>query len=39
MAAAIPALTVENMHKSFGHLEVLRGVSLTANDEIGRAHV
>ena len=32
MPAAIPALTVENMHKSFGQLEVLRGLSLTAND-------
>ena len=32
MPAATPALTVENMHKSFGQLEVLRGVSLTAND-------
>ena len=27
-----PALTVDTMHKSFGQLEVLRGVSLTAND-------
>ena len=32
MSAATPALTVENMHKSFGQLEVLKGVSLTAND-------
>ena len=32
MSAATPALTVENMHKSFGELEVLKGVSLTAND-------
>lgn len=26
-----PALTVEDMHKSFGSVEVLKGVSLTAN--------
>ena len=32
MSAATPALTVDKMHKSFGQLEVLRGVSLTAND-------
>ena len=32
MSAATPALTVDTMHKSFGQLEVLRGVSLTAND-------
>ena len=32
MPAATPALTVDKMHKSFGQLEVLRGVSLTAND-------
>src|ERR1700729_1914047 len=32
MSAETPALTVEKMHKSFGQLEVLRGVSLTAND-------
>ena len=30
--SATPALTVDKMHKSFGQLEVLRGVSLTAND-------
>ena len=27
--SATPALTVEKMHKSFGRLEVLRGISLT----------
>jgi ABC-type histidine transport system ATPase subunit len=27
-----PALVVENLYKSFGSLEVLRGISLTAND-------
>ena len=32
MPIATPALTVDKMHKSFGQLEVLRGVSLTAND-------
>ena len=32
MSAEMPALTVDKMHKSFGQLEVLRGVSLTAND-------
>ncbi|HEY6734359.1 MAG TPA: ATP-binding cassette domain-containing protein, partial [Roseiarcus sp.] len=32
MSAATPALTVDAMHKSFGQLEVLRGVSLKAND-------
>ena len=32
MSVATPALTVDTMHKSFGQLEVLRGVSLTAND-------
>ncbi len=29
---AIPALVVEDIHKSFGTLEVLRGLSLTASD-------
>jgi len=29
---ATPALVVEDMHKSFGALEVLKGVSLTANE-------
>ena len=32
MAAATPALTVDKMHKSFGQLEVLKGISLTAQD-------
>lgn len=32
MSAAIPALTVENMHKRFGQLEVLKGASQTAAD-------
>ena len=32
MPAETPALTVDKMHKSFGELEVLKGVSLTAND-------
>src|SRR5271168_969294 len=32
MSAETPALTVETMHKSFGQLEVLKGISLTAND-------
>ena len=32
MPAETPALTVEKMHKSFGRLEVLRGISLTARD-------
>jgi octopine/nopaline transport system ATP-binding protein len=32
MSAATPALTVDKMHKSFGQLEVLKGISLTAND-------
>ena len=30
---AAPALVVEDIHKRFGPLEVLKGVSLTANDE------
>lgn len=29
---ATPALVVEDLHKSFGSLEVLKGVSLTANE-------
>src|SRR6201986_851571 len=32
MSGATPAITVDTMHKSFGQLEVLRGVSLKAND-------
>ena len=30
-AVAAPGLVVENIHKRFGELEVLKGVSLTAN--------
>ena len=32
MSAATPALTVKDMHKRFGLLEVLKGISLTAED-------
>src|SRR5271168_1963849 len=32
MSAETPALTVETMHKSFGQLEVLKGVSLNARE-------
>jgi ABC-type histidine transport system ATPase subunit len=32
MADPTPALVVENMHKRFGDLEVLKGVSLTAHE-------
>ncbi len=32
MTEVIPALVAEDIHKSFGTLEVLKGVSLTAND-------
>src|SRR6478672_3482916 len=32
MSAATPALTVDKMHKSFGQLEVLKGISLDANE-------
>ena len=32
MPGETPALTVAKMHKSFGQFEVLRGISLTAND-------
>ena len=32
MPAETPALTVEKMHKRFGQLEVLKGISLIAND-------
>ena len=32
MPAATPALTVKDMRKRFGALEVLKGISLTAND-------
>ena len=33
MGDATPALVVEDLHKSFGHLEVLRGIELTANEQ------
>ena len=29
----VPALVVEDIHKSFGTVEVLKGVSLSANDQ------
>jgi ABC-type histidine transport system ATPase subunit len=32
MAETLPALVVEDLHKSFGSLEVLKGVSMTAED-------
>jgi polar amino acid transport system ATP-binding protein len=32
MAAAIPALEIRNLHKRYGDLEVLKGISLTAQD-------
>ncbi|MCC6074300.1 ABC transporter ATP-binding protein [Pseudomonas sp. GCM10022188] len=32
MAAAIPALEIRNLHKRYGDLEVLKGISLTARD-------
>lgn len=32
MAEGTPAIVVEDMHKSFGALEVLKGVSLSANE-------
>ncbi|QLF93370.1 ATP-binding cassette domain-containing protein [Pseudomonas sp. ABC1] len=32
MAEAIPALEIRNLHKRYGDLEVLKGVSLTARD-------
>ena len=32
MADATPALVVEDLHKRFGQLEVLKGISLSAND-------
>jgi arginine/ornithine transport system ATP-binding protein len=32
MAEGTPAIVVEDMHKSFGQLEVLKGVSLAANE-------
>jgi ABC-type histidine transport system ATPase subunit len=32
MAEATPALEIRNLHKRYGELEVLKGISLTAND-------
>jgi ABC-type histidine transport system ATPase subunit len=32
MGEAAPALVIEDLHKSFGDLEVLKGVSMTAHD-------
>ncbi|MBF6622593.1 MAG: ATP-binding protein [Pseudomonadales bacterium 32-61-5] len=32
MAEAIPALEIRNLHKRYGELEVLKGISLTARD-------
>lgn len=32
MAAAIPALEIRDLHKRYGELEVLKGISLTARD-------
>ncbi|MEZ5590599.1 MAG: ABC transporter ATP-binding protein [Gammaproteobacteria bacterium] len=32
MAINVPALTVENIHKQFGMVEVLKGISMTANE-------
>lgn len=32
MAESTPALVVEDLHKRFGELEVLKGISLSAND-------
>ena len=32
MAEAIPALEIRDLHKRYGDLEVLKGISLTAND-------
>ena len=32
MADATPALVVKDLHKRFGDLEVLKGISLAAND-------
>ena len=31
MDAAVPALVVEDLHKSFGAVEVLKGISVTAH--------
>ena len=32
MGEAVPALVIEDLHKSFGELEVLKGISMTAYD-------
>lgn len=32
MAQAIPALEIRDLHKRYGSLDVLKGISLTAND-------
>ncbi|HEY2892551.1 MAG TPA: ATP-binding cassette domain-containing protein, partial [Dongiaceae bacterium] len=32
MGDATPALVVEDLHKRFGQLEVLKGISVSAND-------
>jgi ABC-type phosphate transport system ATPase subunit len=32
MAEATPALEIRNLHKRYGELEVLKGISLTARD-------
>ncbi|PAU66229.1 ATP-binding protein, partial [Pseudomonas sp. PIC25] len=32
MAEATPALEIRNLHKRYGDLEVLKGISLTARD-------
>ena len=32
MALAAPALEIRNLHKRYGELEVLKGISLTARD-------
>ena len=32
MAEAVPALEIRNLHKRYGDLEVLKGISLTAHD-------
>src|SRR5690606_1448451 len=37
MAEAIPALEIRNLHKRYGDLEVLKGISLTARDGRGIA--
>ena len=32
-SSSVPALQVDDIHKSFGSIEVLKGISLTANDQ------